>query len=45
MSAMEDKTLNEKPPLFRSWSSWYTLILVFFILLVILFFLITKWYD
>ncbi|HPG05512.1 MAG TPA: hypothetical protein P5275_09175 [Saprospiraceae bacterium] len=39
---MEDKTLNEKPPLTKSWSSWYAIVLAFFVVLVILFFVLTK---
>jgi len=41
---MEDKTLNEKPPLTKSWSSWYMIVLSFFVFLVVIFFMLTKWF-
>ncbi len=33
---------DEPPPLFKSWSSWYALVLGTLILLIILFYVFTK---
>lgn len=33
---------NGKPPLFRSWSIWYWLVVLFLVLLIVLFSLFTK---
>ncbi len=33
---------NEKAPFFKSWNSWYILVIGFLLLLIILFFFITK---
>jgi hypothetical protein len=36
---------NESPPLFRSWKSWYILVLVHLTFLIISFYLITKYFE
>jgi hypothetical protein len=33
---------NNKPPLFKSWASWYVLVIIFLVLLIFLFYLFTK---
>jgi len=33
---------NEKAPFFKSWNSWYILVIGFLLLLIVLFFFITK---
>ena len=33
---------EQKPPLFRSWTSWYVLVIAFLFVLIILFYLLTK---
>ena len=33
---------NNKPPLFKSWTGWYVLVILFLVLLIILFYLFTK---
>ena len=33
---------EQKPPLFRNWTSWYVLVIGFLILLIILFYTFTK---
>ena len=33
---------NDKAPFFRSWSTWYILLVVFLLLLILLFYLFTK---
>lgn len=35
-------TQNDKPPLFKSWTYWYVLVIAFLFLLIILFYLFTK---
>lgn len=37
---MEPST-NEKPPVFRRWSSWYWLVLIVMIVQLVIYFLIT----
>jgi hypothetical protein len=37
--------IDERSPLFRSWGGWYTLLIVFLLLQIVLFFLITKYYS
>ncbi len=32
----------DKPPFFKSWTSWYVLVLLFLVMLIIIFYLITK---
>jgi len=36
------ETDNEKAPFFKSWNSWYILVIGFLLLLIILFYFITK---
>jgi hypothetical protein len=33
---------NEQPPVFRRWNTWYTLVVAFLVLQVILYYLVTK---
>jgi len=33
---------KDKVPLFKSWTSWYVVVLGFLILLIVLFYLLTK---
>jgi hypothetical protein len=33
---------NDKPPLFKNWTSWYVLVILFLVLLIFLFNLFTK---
>ncbi len=33
---------NDKPPFFSNWTSWYVLVLLFLVVLIIIFYLITK---
>jgi len=33
---------NNKPPLFKTWTQWYMLVIGFLIVLIILFYLFTK---
>ncbi|HEY0041255.1 MAG TPA: hypothetical protein VGB71_11360 [Flavisolibacter sp.] len=33
---------NDKPPIFRSWTGWYILVILFLVLLIILFNYFTK---
>ncbi len=33
---------NDKPPFFSNWASWYVLVLLFLVVLIIIFYLITK---
>ncbi|MGN6293245.1 MAG: hypothetical protein ACTHMV_10920 [Chitinophagaceae bacterium] len=33
---------DERPPLFKKWSYWYVLVLVFLVVLILLFTLFTK---
>ncbi len=35
---------EEKPPLFKSWTSWYYLVIVFLILQIVLFAMFTKYF-
>jgi len=39
---MDQKHDNNKPPLFRSWNGWYAFVIGFLLLLIILFYLLTK---
>lgn len=36
---------EEKPPLFKSWRGWYTLVLGNLIFLIILFYIFTKVFE
>jgi len=36
---------EEKPPLFRSWKTWYKLVLGVMLFQVIVYFLITKYFS
>jgi hypothetical protein len=36
---------EEKPPLFRSWKTWYKLVLGVLLIQVIVYFLITKYFS
>jgi Mg2+ and Co2+ transporter CorA len=36
---------NEKIPLFKKWSHWYWLVIIFLLLLIILFYLFTKHFS
>jgi len=40
-----DSSPDEKPPFFKSWVSWYLLVVGFLILLIVLFFLFTKHFS
>ena len=33
---------NDKAPFFKSWTGWYVLVLLFLVVLIIIFYLITK---
>jgi uncharacterized integral membrane protein len=33
---------NDKPPLFKTWTAWYVMVVLFLILLIFLFNLFTK---
>jgi Mg2+ and Co2+ transporter CorA len=33
---------NDKAPFFKSWNSWYFLVLLFLLVLIILFYLLTQ---
>jgi len=33
---------NDKPPLFKSWTGWYVLVILFLVTLIVLFKLFTK---
>ena len=33
---------NDKPPLFKSWTAWYVMVILFLVLLIFLFNLFTK---
>jgi hypothetical protein len=35
-------TDNEKPPLFKSWSGWYTLVLSALVIQILVYYLITR---
>ncbi|MCX6319880.1 MAG: hypothetical protein NTW29_21555 [Bacteroidetes bacterium] len=35
---------NDKAPLFRSWTGWYLLLIIFLAILIFLFYLLTKKY-
>jgi Mg2+ and Co2+ transporter CorA len=37
-------TDNEKVPVFRKWSHWYALVIIFLVLLVVLFYFFTKYF-
>jgi hypothetical protein len=36
---------DEKPPIFKSWKSWYVLVVGFLVLLIILFSFFTKHFS
>jgi hypothetical protein len=36
---------NDKPPLFKSWTNWYVLVIGFLVVLIILFYLFTKTFS
>jgi len=36
---------EEKPPVFKSWTAWYVLVIGFLALLILLFFLFTKHFS
>jgi hypothetical protein len=36
---------NEKAPFFKSWTTWYILVIAFLVLLIILFSLFTKQFS
>jgi hypothetical protein len=36
---------DEKPPIFKTWTYWYILVIGFLVLLIILFFLFTKHFS
>jgi len=36
---------DEKPPLFRSWKTWYQLVLAAMLMQVVVYFLITKYFS
>ncbi len=36
---------DEKPPFFKSWNTWYMIVIGFLVLLIILFFLFTKHFS
>ena len=36
---------NDKPPLFKSWTNWYALVIVFLLMLIIFFYFFTKHFS
>ncbi len=36
---------DEKPPFFKSWKTWYLLVIGFLVVLIILFYLFTKHFS
>ena len=36
---------NDKPPLFKSWTIWYVLLLSFLLVLILVFYYITKTFS
>lgn len=40
-----DEQQDERPPLFRKWSHWYALVIGFQLLLIIFFYLLTKFFS
>jgi hypothetical protein len=36
---------NDKAPFFKNWNGWYILVLSFLVLLIILFYLLTKKFE
>lgn len=36
---------DEKPPLFRSWNTWYVIVVAWLALLIVLFYLFTKTFS
>lgn len=36
---------NDKPPLFKSWTTWYVLLLAFLLVLILVFYYITKTFS
>ncbi len=39
------KHQNDKPPLLKTWKHWYILVVVFLLLLISVFYLITKTFS
>ncbi len=40
-----DEQQPEKVPLFKSWNQWYAFVIVFLLLLIIFFYLFTKYFS
>ena len=40
---MQDK--QNKVPFFKSWTSWYVFVILFLVLLIIAFYLLTKYFS
>jgi len=36
---------EEQPPLFKKWSTWYTLVIGFLVLLILFFYFLTKHFS
>lgn len=36
------ETNNDRPPIFKSWTGWYAVVILFLVLLIILFNVFTK---
>ncbi|MGV3528856.1 MAG: hypothetical protein ACO1OO_08170 [Flavisolibacter sp.] len=36
---------NDKPPLFKAWTTWYVLLLAFLLVLILVFYYITKTFS
>jgi hypothetical protein len=36
---------NDKAPLFKNWNRWYFLVIAFLLLLILLFYLFTKYFG
>lgn len=44
-SVPEPKTLNQKPPVFKSWQSWYFVVLGALVLQILLYALLTNYFS
>jgi hypothetical protein len=42
MDTFMNEAQNDKPPLFKTWTAWYVVVIGFLILLIVLFDLFTK---
>jgi hypothetical protein len=39
------KETQDKPPLFKSWNHWYILVIAFLVLLILVFYYLTKTFS